>query len=215
MESLKDKSYNNEKTWKVLKNLLDKGYDYITIKEILDISPRKIKLLMNSHNYDYKCMTRIHYGFKFKTKYIDVENLMNEGLTYREIGDRLNISYQRVHQIAKEHGLDHLHHRGYKIAAKITPEVNDKIISLLKSGKRIKEISDELNIPITMLREYFKLNNVDYLNISKQALYDRIFKDIKYLFGEGKTYAETAAILGVSRAFVIKICKLNNYKKYM
>lgn len=208
--------YNNQKIWLDLKNILDKGYDYAYIQNVLGLSFDQTKKLMQQNNYNYKCMPRVHMyskRLKLTTNVQDVERLMNEGKTYREIGDILNISYQRVQQIAQKYGLAHLHEKGYKISKLITPEVQEQIMELMKKGKRLNQLSIELNIPQGCLKQWFKDNNIDYVNLPKKYVRDSLFEQIKQLFEEGKTYSETAQILGISMNYVIKLCHKYNYHK--
>ena len=208
--------YNNEKMWLDLKNILDKGYDYAYIQNVLGLTFQQTKMLMLQHNYNYKCMPRIHMNserFQLATNFQDVERLMNEGKSYREIGSILHISHQRVQQIAKKYGFTNLHDKEYRISKIITPEVQERIMELMKKGKRINQISIELNISQGYLKQWFKDNNIDYVNLPKKYVKDSLFEQIKKLFEEGKTYNETAQILGISIGSVIKICHKYNYRK--
>jgi DNA-binding CsgD family transcriptional regulator len=208
--------YNNEKIWLDLKNILDKGYDYAYIQNVLGLTFKQTGMLMRQHDYNYKCMPRIHLSggnLRASTKFQDVERLMNEGKSYREIGSILHISHQRVQQIAKKYGFTYLHDREYRISKIITPEVQEQIMELMKKGKRLNHISIELNISQGYLKQWFKDNNIDYVNLPKKYVRDSLFKQIKELFEEGKTYNEAAQILGISIGSVIKLCHNNNYCK--
>ena len=208
--------FNSQKMWLDLKNILDKGYDYAYIRNMLGLNFDQIRKLMQQHNYNYKCMPRIHMNserLQLATNFQDVERLMNEGKTYREIGRILHISYQRVQQIAKEHGLTNLHERGYRISKLINPEVQERIMELMKKGKKLNQISIELNISEGYLKQWFKDNNIDYVNLPKKYAADSIFEQIKQLFEEGKTYNETAQILGISSTYIVKLCNKYNYRK--
>ena len=198
------------------KNILDKGHDYTYIQNVLGLNFDQTKKLMQQHGYNYKCMPRVHMNserLQLATNFQDVERLMNEGKTYREIASILHISYQRVQQIAKKHGLTNLHEKGYRISQRITPEVQEQIMELMKKGKRLNQLSIELNIPEGCLKQWFKDNNIDYVNLPKKYVTDSVFEQIKQLFEEGKTYVETAQILGISLTYIVKLCHKYNYHK--
>lgn len=99
---------------------------------------------------------------------ITVEELINlkeNGLTYREIGDMLGVSKQRIHHIIKKH---------YDINSYI--EINNQIITTIKndfesSEMSLKEYSENIGVSYNVIRSilFNKVQKVKYTNIEKIA----------------------------------------------
>jgi len=68
-----------------------------------------------------------------------IELLVDTSCNYQEIGDYLGTSRQRIHQVAKESGLE----RGHSGSPR-QYETSD-ILSLWKEGLMVKEIADTLS----------------------------------------------------------------------
>ena len=98
----------------------------------------------NTNDMVEKNRQNFHAMQKYKNLNInELAKLKNEGMTYKEIGERLNIPLETIHSILRKNK-DKLNHYGKE---KYSDEIKKKAKELKNSGIKCREIQKILNIP--------------------------------------------------------------------
>jgi predicted transcriptional regulator len=132
-ENAQKRDFNNRKYTEVskellskIKHLLDKKISYVKISQKCDISPGKLKYILNTH---------FGYSFPEKFKGFDdekIKKMLKEGKSHNEIGFELGISYSSVRRHIKDKLPPEYHDM---VGGRNRKEVLKEIESLLKSGE--------------------------------------------------------------------------------
>ena len=141
----------------IISKVLDLRRSYMGLDEIslkTDLSTRNVReiLLSELSEEEYR---KTKPANKLSPRDRIMINLTKEGKTLEEIGNRFNVSRERVRQILKKHGIEAKHAlkvRKKKKQNNIDQNIN-KLLFLVQQGMTEKEIIEKLGIDINLFKE--------------------------------------------------------------
>lgn len=165
----------------------------------------KIIDITKVYNIPYDRAARIAHelGFKFKTSVTEeleqaVIELRKQGLTYKEISEKLGIGETSVWQILRKHGLTGINK--YQ-------EIEPKVVKLRKQGYTYRQIAEELGISKDRVWKILRKHGLINTSTKDNSIEQRIVE----LRKQGYTYRQIAKELGVSMSKIHKV--LMKYKE--
>jgi len=167
----------------------------------------KIIDIAKVYNISYDRAARIAHelGFKFKTIVTEeleqaVIELRKQGLTYKEISEKLGIGETSVWQILRKHGLIGIGRNKYQ-------EIEPKVVELRKQGYTYRQIAEELGISKDRIWKILRKHGLINTSTKDNSIEQRIVE----LRKQGYTYRQIAKELGVSMSKIHKV--LMKYKE--